>query len=285
MTEEKEITMGEFHTEYILYREGIVKPSTRAADDLAFRKFIGHLPDGHRTPMHRVQPRHADTFISECSRRGLKATSTTNHYRHLHTGFETGKRWGHIEVNPLSDVKPPRIHKAPPKYIPIEEWAAFINGITDHDKRMLITAYLATGRRRCELLDLKWSDINWDRSEYTVHSTKINQDIVFPINDLFYEVLVEQCIFWGRHEMVFPRWKNPDSVTHWAKQELINAGYPDLHLHNFRHSFACGFVLRDGDIYVLMNLLGHSNVGTTMRYATVSQEKLAIEVQRIGWVQ
>jgi site-specific recombinase XerD len=44
-------------------------------------------------------------------------------------------------------------------------------------------------------------------------------------------------------------------------------------------------VLKDGDIYVLMNLLGHSNVATTMRYATVSREKLAVEVQRIGLIQ
>ncbi len=80
---------------------------------------------------------------------------------------------------------------------------------------------------------------------------------------------------------MFPRWKNPDSVTHWAKQELTKAGYGHLHLHNFRHSFACGFVLNDGDIYVLMKLLGHSNVSTTMIYAEVSRDKLATEVNRI----
>lgn len=146
---------------------------------------------------------------------------------------------------------------------------------------MLITAYLATGRRRCELLDLKWKDINWNRSEYTVHVTKTHRDMVFPINDLFHEVLVEQCIFWGHRERVFPRWKNPDSVTHWVKLELQKAGYGHLHLHNFRHSFACGFVLKDGDIYVLMKLLGHSNVSTTMIYADISRNKLAAEVNRV----
>ena len=285
MTMDQRITMGEFYETYISYREGVVRKPTVLADDLALRKFISHLPEGHRTPMHHVRPLHGDTFMAECSRRGLAASSTTNHYRHLHTGFETGKRWGHIEVNPLSEVNPPRIYRKPPQYIPLEECAAFVNGIEDHDKRMLVTAYLATGRRRCELLDLKWDDVDWDRSEYTVHSTKIHQDLVFPINDLFHEVLVEQCIFWGQHEKVFPRWKNPDSVTHWAKQELIKAGYGHLHLHNFRHSFACGFVLNDGDIYVLMSLLGHSNVATTMRYATVSQDKLAAEVQRVRWIQ
>lgn len=283
MTLEKEITLEDFRIEYVDYRKGAVMKSTSVADDLALRHLGDHV--GHRTPLQHIRPRHCDQFMSRCTQRGLAATSTTNHYRHLHTAMGTAKRWGYIDENPLSEVNPPRIYRKPPKYIPLEECAAFVNGIGDFDKRMLITAYLATGRRRCELLNLQWKDINWDRSEYTVHSSKIHQDLVFPINDLFHEVLVEQCIFWGDHDRVFPRWKNPDSVTHWVKQELIKAGYGDLHLHNFRHSFACGFVLKDGDIYVLMKLLGHSNVSTTMRYAEVSQEKLAIEVNRVRWPQ
>ncbi|MBI9081476.1 MAG: site-specific integrase [Pseudodesulfovibrio sp.] len=255
--------------------------STILADDLALRTFAGRLPEGHRTPLHHIRPRHGDHYISHCSKRGLQPASVVNHYRHLHTAFNIAMAWDYIDENPFSKVQPPRIYKKPPQYIPLEECAAFVNGIEDHDKRMLITAYLATGRRRCELLDLEWENINWDRSEYTVHVTKIHRDLVFPINDLFHEVLVEQCIFWGQHDLVFPRWKNPDSVTHWVKQELTKAGYGDLHLHNFRHSFACGFVLNDGDIYVLMKLLGHSNVSTTMIYADVSRDKLAVEVNRI----
>lgn len=275
------ITLGEFHTEYIDHRTGIREKSTVLADDLALRKLRDHLPEGHRTPLHRVRPRHGDTLMSRCSKKGLKPASVVNHYRHLHTAFNIAMAWEYIKENPFEKVQPPRLYKKPPQYIPLEECAAFVCGIEDHDKRMLVTAYLATGRRRCELLDLKWRDINWDRSEYTVHSRKTHQDIVFPTNDLFHEVLVEQCIFWGQHEKVFPRWKNPDSVTHWVKQELTKAGYGHLHLHNFRHSFACGFVLNDGDIYVLMKLLGHSNVSTTMIYAEVSRDKLATEVNRV----
>ena len=283
MREEKEITLEQAAAEYLDYRAGVVELSTRKADDLALRKFGDQV--GRHRPVRHVRPRHGDAFVSRCTQRGLAATSTTNHYRHLHTFFETLLRWGVIEENPLSSVKPPRIYRKPPQYIPLEEVAAFLQGIEDYDKRLLVTAYLATGRRRCELLNLKWADINWDRSEYTVHVTKIHADQVFPINQIFHEVLVEQCIFWGGHERVFPKWKNPDSVTHWAKLELEKAGYGHLHLHNFRHSFACGFVLKDGDIYVLMKLLGHRNVGTTMRYAEVSREKLAIEIERVGWLQ
>ncbi len=280
---EQEIILDDFRLEYMDYRKGIVMPSTALADDLALRKFADDV--GHRTPMQRIRPRHGDQFMSRCSRAGLKPTSTTNHYRHLHKAFDTAKLWEYVEDNPFSEVKPPRIYKRPPQYIPLEDCAAFVGGIRDHGKRMLVTAYLATGRRRCELLNLRWDDIDWDRNEYTVHVTKIHRDLVFPINDLFHEVLVEQCIFEGGQDRVFPRWKNPDSVTHWVKLEMQAAGLGHLHLHNLRHSFASGYIEAGGDIYVLMKLLGHSVVTTTMIYADVSRDRIATEANRVRWMQ
>ena len=279
------ITLGEFHDEYIPYREGTVAPSTVLADDLAFRKFVKGLPDGHRTPIQRIRPRHGDMFMARCMKSGLKATSTCNHYRHIRKEFAVAESWDRIQENPFAKVKPPRIYRRPPQYIPLEQVAAFVGGIEDHGKRMLVTAYLATGRRRCELLNLRWDDIDWDRSEYTVHVTKIHRDLVFPINDLFHEVLVEQCIFGGGHDRVFPRWKNADSVTHWVKLELERAGLGHLHLHNLRHTHATGYLELGGDIYVLMKMLGHSVVTTTMIYADVSKDRVATEANRFTWVQ
>ena len=281
MTEERKITVGEFHTEYINHREGTVANSTATADDLALRKFTAHLPDGHRTPMQRVRPRHGDTFMSRCSKAGLKATSTTNHYRHLHKAFAVAKLWEYVESNPFTEVQPPRIHKAPPLFIPMDEIGAFLAGVEDFDKRMLMTALYATGRRRCELLDLKWSDIDMEQRQYRVHVSKVHRDMVMPISQLFYDVLIEQRIFYGHGEKVFPRWKNPDSVTHWVKQELIKGGYPDLHLHHLRHSFASAYVGVGGDIFTLSNLLTHSNVNTTQIYTHVTAKRMAQAVELV----
>lgn len=273
MEDEKEITLAEFHREYIEYREGIREKSTVLADDLALRKLGDHV--GHRTPLHRVRPRHGDTLMSRCTKRGLKPASVTNHYRHLHTAFNTAKLWEYIDSNPFSDVKPPRIHKAPPLFIPVDEIGPFLAGVEDFDKRMLMTAYYATGRRRCELLDLKWSDVDMIKRCYRVHVAKVHRDAILPISQLFHDVLIEQRMFWGHREKVFPRWRNPDSVTHWVKQELIKGGYPHLHLHHLRHSYASAFVGLGGDIFTLSNLLTHSNVNTTQIYTHATADRLA----------
>jgi integrase len=128
---------------------------------------------------------------------------------------------------------------------------------------------------------MKWADINWSKREYYVNVAKTHQSATLPISNLFYDVLVEQSVFWGHRERVFPRWSNPDSVTHLVKQALIKGGYPGLHLHNLRHSFASCFVESGGNIFTLSKLLTHSNVNTTQIYAHLTQGHLAAEVDRV----
>lgn len=278
---EKDITMGEFHTEYMDYREGTVAPATRRADDLAIRKFTAHLRDGHRTPLPHIRPRHGDTFISRCTRDGLKPTSTTNMYRHLHKFFSVGALWDYLKANPFDGVNPPKIFKAPPLFIPIDEIGPFLAGVENPEKRLLMTAFYATGRRRCELLNLHWSDIDLENRQYRVHVTKVHRDMILPISNLFNDVLIEQSLFQDGSGKVFPKWRNPDSVTHWVKQELIKGGYPRLHLHHLRHSFASAFVFKGGDIWTLSNLLTHSNVSTTQIYTHVTPGKLAAAIELV----
>ena len=209
VTKEKEITLADFRAEYIEHREGIREKATVLADDLALRKLGDHV--GHRTPLHRVRPRHGDTLMSRCTKQGLKPASVVNHYRHLHTAFNVAKIWEYIDDNPFSEVKPPRIHKSLPKFIPVGEIATFLEGIEDFDLRMLVTAYIATGRRRCELLALTWADIDWVGRKYRVRLFKTHTDAVFHVGDIFHAVLVEQAVFWGHRKLVFPRWGNPDT--------------------------------------------------------------------------
>jgi len=275
----KDKVLVEFAEEYTTYRMGAVMPSTVMADGLALRKLCKHV--GRERPLVEIRPRHGDTFISACTRAGLKATSTTNHFRHLHKAFETAKLWEYIEDNPFREVKPPRIFKAPPRFIPATEIGLFIAGIEDFDKRMFITALYATGRRRCELLGLRWADVDMDKREYRVHVSKVHRDTILPMSQLFRDVLIEQQMFHGHGEMVFPKWRNPDSVTHWVKLELVKGGYPDLHLHHLRHSFASAYVEAGGNIFTLSKLLTHSNVNTTQIYSHLTPGHLAMEVDRV----
>ena len=56
-------------------------------------------------------------------------------------------------------------------------------------------------------------------------------------------------------------------------QNLVEkAGLPRICFHGLRHTFASWYMIQFGDIWSLMQILGHNSIKTTMRYAHVSSK-------------
>jgi site-specific recombinase XerD len=49
-----------------------------------------------------------------------------------------------------------------------------------------------------------------------------------------------------------------------------------------RHTLACQWIDRGGDLGALQQVLGHASIVTTQRYARMSDEVVMREVERIG---
>jgi len=49
-----------------------------------------------------------------------------------------------------------------------------------------------------------------------------------------------------------------------------------------RHTFACQWLERGGNLAALQQILGHASIETTQRYARLSDEAVMREAQRIG---
>lgn len=272
------MNLKQFADDYLAWSKGVHRPNTVTSNSLALRRFMDHVPG--ETELAGVGPRHADQFLSACRAAGLKATSVNNYYRHLKAAFQKAVAWELVTSNPFSKVRPIRQSKEQARFIPKEKLAEFLAAIADEDARLLLTAYLATGRRRCELLALTWADIDMDKRTYKVNSTKAHLTKDFPINDIFYSVLAQMRIKDAGEGVIFSRWK-PDSVTHIVKRELTKGGYPDYHLHTLRHSFAAAYLMNGGDLYALKELLGHSQIQTTLIYSHLTKSHLEGEANKV----
>ena len=62
--------------------------------------------------------------------------------------------------------------------------------------------------------------------------------------------------------------KHLSDQVHWSTIQK-NSGFHDL-----RHTFASQFVMKGGNIYTLREILGHTDVKMTQRYAHLSPEHL-----------
>lgn len=130
---------------------------------------------------------------------------------------------------------------------------------------------LYTGKRRGEILTLRWKDIDFENHRMTFHgmNTKSGKGQTLPIGQKAYEVLsgamtLKNC------DYVFPSQNGPykpGSFNSIWKNIRRKAGIT-IRFHDLRHAYA-SYLASSGkvDIYTLKELLGHSTIETTQGYA------------------
>jgi integrase len=150
---------------------------------------------------------------------------------------------------------------------------------------LVILFALCTGRRKGEILNLKWGDVSADLRYITCRATKNGTTISFPLNSKAMAILREastsrlaQCDFvfpssTGHHfHSGLPQaWRRMKERL--RKTEIIDL--KSFRFHDLRHTYA-SLLASSGqvDIYTLKTLLGHKDIKLTERYSHLSDERL-----------
>jgi integrase len=271
-------SLGEYANKFLDWAEPPVTPkATWRANKLALDKL--RAVAGDSTPLDRVSIRHLDEILADSKRRGLAVASINNYIRHARASLNKAVEWGLVKDNPLAKAKELPKERRPPVFLTQRDIARFLASITDPDVRRLAVAYLATGRRRSELLNLRWEDIDLHagrHGRYLIHRAKNHLTRWYPINSIFRAVLEEIGPGRGR---VFKRWTYPDSVSKVIKKALAAAGFGHMTLHSLRHTFASQQVMQGRALRTVQELLGHTEARTTEIYAHVAEDHLADEAE------
>lgn len=124
-----------------------------------------------------------------------------------------------------------------------------------------------TGARRGEIVELRWTEIDFERGFLRLDATKSGKSIR-PISGAAQRLLAEaprEHAIW-----VFPdaNGQGPFQGTPkvWNKVRA-QAGLEDFRMHDLRHSFASFGAANGLSLPVIGALLGHKNTSTTQRYA------------------
>lgn len=155
----------------------------------------------------------------------------------------------------------------------------------DHLEPMVLLS-LNTGLRRGELFQLRWENVDLYKNVLSVEgrTTKNRRTRRLPLSVEAAEVLrnwkdsalPRSAVFTNRDGAPITDIKKP-----WAAV-LDRAGIRNFRWHDLRHHFASRLVHEGVDLFRVKELLGHSSIQVTERYAHPSQAALVDAIGRIG---
>lgn len=185
--------------------------------------------------------------------------------------FNKAKQWKRFEgENPVSQLPTIKVESIRLRFLDGNEIYRLLESCDGYLKIIVIVA-LNTGMRRGEILSLKWQDIHFESGTIHVSNTKSHRSRQVPMNDKVRAALSSA----PRHATSnFVFFKKDGSAIGDIKKSyataLKKAGIQDACFHTLRHSAASHIVMATSDLYAAKEILGHSTIEMTMRYAHLS---------------
>ncbi len=144
-------------------------------------------------------------------------------------------------------------------------------------QRIVLTLIYSAGLRGQEAINLKISDIDFERKTIHIRQSKYKKDRIVPLSDYMAKGLKKYLKAENPHIWLF-NGKEPDgrySVRglSWIFRENLKKTSitKKVNLHSLRHAYAT-HLLEDGlNIVTLKELLGHAEITTTMIYLHIAQ--------------
>ncbi len=195
--------------------------------------------------------------------------------------FNLAIRWDApgIKANPCAGVPLLEVNNKKERYLSVDEAERLYEAVRASENTMLqyiVPMLILTGARKREVLDAQWQDFDLARRIWRIPMSKSGKSRYVPLGDGAMTVLSTmprsmKC------EWAFanPQTNKPFVSVFCAwNTARKNAGLADVRMHDLRHSFASLLVNSGRTLYEVQQILGHTQVKTTQRYAHLSQDTL-----------
>ena len=147
-------------------------------------------------------------------------------------------------------------------------------------QRVVLTLIYSAGLRGREVINLKISDIDFERKTIHIRQSKYKKDRVVPLSDIMALGLKKYLAAENPHIWLFNGKESDGRYSvrglSWVMRENLKKTSitKDVSLHSLRHSYATHLLEQGVNIVTLKELLGHADITTTMIYLHVAQCQL-----------
>ncbi len=283
---EKEVPLfSEFADTFIQdYADVQNRPSTVIGKKKNLR--IHLVPAFGHLRLDQISQHRIDLYKRQKLDEGLKAKTINNHLTCLRKLLTIAHDWGHLSIIPA--IKWLQVEKPGFDFLTSEESHRLIESALGQWRMMILFA-LRTGARQGNLLEVRWDDISLtegnekvrlSRSHHRGHTgpNKGGQPYEIPMSDGLIQALKAYKRKTGGkgHDLLFRDSQGNQLTDGQCKWPLWNAceaaGLRRIGWHVLRHSFASHLIMNGNSIKVVQELMGHTDIRTTMRYMHLSPE-------------
>ncbi|WCP66385.1 site-specific integrase [Vibrio tubiashii] len=310
------LTLGAYLEEtYLPYLESLNPKTSRHAYRVITSSFKSIL----KKPLAEVNAWDIQKWVTERRKLGRSPATISYAVNRLKAAFNRAVEWEWIESHNLNKVKLVREENTRVRYLSETEERTLMRALRNRDEQIraqrrsgnrhrqernqhlyptfdnvrfvdylepLVITAINTGLRRGELLALKWDDVDFEQQYLSVRAqnAKAKKSRNIPLNDTVLEVLESWQLQNKKREYVFASRSDvpiKDIKKPWLRV-LREAKITDFRFHDLRHHFASKLVMVGVDLNTVRELLGHSDLKMTLRYAHLAPEHKAAAVSLIG---
>ena len=199
---------------------------------------------------------------------------------------------GKNPAGPAGKVKRPTTDNRRMRYLSRKEAADLLAELATRSQDVHDMALLSlhTGMRAGEVFSLTWADVDLAGGVLLLKDTKSNKNRPAFMTEAV-KAMLQSRTKSGPADLVFPDRNGnkivqaSDSFNRAVTELKLNEGITDrrqkVTFHTLRHTFASWLVGSGTDIYHVQELLGHSDLKLTARYAHIGENSLRTAVQRL----
>lgn len=257
------------------------RASERKGKASALRRHL--LPRLGPLPLASIQRSHIEQYKAAALEDGLGAKTINNHLTILGKCLRTAQEDGLLQTIPVIKW----LKKKPDEFdflVP-EESYQLLEDRTEPMWTDLARLAVRTGMRRGELIALDWSAVDLANARLTVRvswvegvleAPKSNRVRHLPLTEDVVAMLAPRS---RREGLVFHRPDGGPLSTSVMRHGLLRlcgrAGLRPIGWHVLRHTFASQLAMEGVPLLTIKELMGHSSIQMTMRYAHLAPSALA----------
>lgn len=228
---------------------------------------------------------------SKAIEKGLRFPQTMNRYlAFLKHVLNLAVKDGKIDRNPVCSVKFSPEPQGKLRFLSQEEISKLKEVMTPGDWALVQFA-LETGLRQSEQFKARWDWVNLEQGIMTIPHSKSGKTRHIPLSEGSLNIL-KASTSWIDSPYLFPSPVNkklPRNGDDFARrifgEALKQTKIEGVTWHTLRHTFASRLVMAGVDIRTVQELMGHSTITMTMRYAHLSPGHLKEAVNKVTLYQ